>query len=43
MDRRIVESTTAARQGTKQVSCYVLLASPVLVVVLFQVAYDLFS
>jgi len=44
MTRRIVESATRARQGTKEgVVRYVLLASLVLVVFLFTVAYKLFS
>jgi len=44
MAKRIVESMTEARQGTKEgVVRYVLLASLVLVVVLFVVAYELFS
>jgi hypothetical protein len=44
MAKRIVESTTEARQGTKEgVVRYVLLASLVLVVVLFVVAYEPFS
>jgi hypothetical protein len=44
MAKRIVESATEARQATKEgVVRYVLLASLVLVVVLFVVAYELFS
>ena len=44
MTKRIVESATEARQGTKEgVVRYVLVASLVLVVVLFVVAYELFS
>jgi len=44
MTRRIVESATRAGQGTKEgVVRYVLLASLVLVVFLFTVAYKLFS
>lgn len=44
MAKHIVESTTEARQGTTEgVVRYVLLASLVLVVVLFIVAYGLFS
>jgi hypothetical protein len=44
MIQRIVENATRARQGTKEgVVRYVLLASLVLVVVLFMVACELFS
>jgi hypothetical protein len=44
MEKRIVESATEARSGTSEgVVRYVLLASLVLVVVLFVVAYELFS
>jgi hypothetical protein len=44
IDKRTVESATRARQGSSEgVVRYVLLASPVLVVVLFVVAYELFS
>ena len=44
MARRIVENAPKARLGTKEsVVRYVLLASLVLVVVLFMVAYELFS
>jgi hypothetical protein len=43
-EKRIAETTTRARQGTKEgVVRYVLLVSLVLVVVLFIVAYELFS
>jgi hypothetical protein len=44
MEHRTVETATRARQGSKEgVVRYVLLASLVLVVVLFVVAYKLFS
>jgi hypothetical protein len=44
MDKRPVATGTEARSGTREgVVRYVLLASLVLVVVLFIVAYELFS